>query len=151
MSPTGLIGLFVRHPNAANLLAGLTIVIGLFSVTRLNTQFFPDFGIDFVSVTLVWPGASAEDVEANIVAAVEPAVRFLDSVEHVACDVAVFAGVRSEAAGWAEASHQGDVERAYREAEIETRVLRHVADLAAALCRLVTEHAYASAVGFEHA
>ena len=83
MSPTGLIGLFVRHPNAANLLAGLAIVIGLFSVTRLNTQFFPDFGIDFVSVTLVWPGASAEDVEANIVAAVEPEVRFLDSVKHV--------------------------------------------------------------------
>ncbi len=83
MSPTGLIGLFVRHRNAANLLAGLAIVIGLFSITRLNTQFFPDFGIDFVSVTLVWPGASAEDVEANIVAAVEPEVRFLDSVKKV--------------------------------------------------------------------
>jgi len=83
MSPTGLIGLFVRHRNAANLLAGLAIVIGLFSITRLNTQFFPDFGIDFVSVTLAWPGASAEDVEANIVAAVEPEVRFLSSVKKV--------------------------------------------------------------------
>ncbi|MDP6563633.1 MAG: efflux RND transporter permease subunit, partial [Alphaproteobacteria bacterium] len=61
----------------------IMLVLGGVSLLRLNTQFFPDFGIDMVSITVIWPGASAEDVEANIVAAIEPEVRFQDNVERV--------------------------------------------------------------------
>jgi multidrug efflux pump subunit AcrB len=61
----------------------LMIVLGLYSLMRLNTQFFPDFGIDVVSISVEWPGASAEDVDENIVEAIEPEVRFLDNVKHV--------------------------------------------------------------------
>ncbi|MDP6343183.1 MAG: efflux RND transporter permease subunit, partial [Alphaproteobacteria bacterium] len=75
MSPADLVRLFVRHRNAANLLMIIMLVLGGVSLLRLNTQFFPDFGIDMVSITVIWPGASAEDVEANIVAAIEPEVR----------------------------------------------------------------------------
>lgn len=77
----GLIGLFARHPTAANLLMALMIISGLFALHRMNTQFFPDFGIDIVSTTVEWPGASAEDVDSNIVQAIEPEVRFLDGVK----------------------------------------------------------------------
>ena len=79
----GLIRTFVRHPTAANLLMALMIVLGLFSLAKLNTQFFPDFGIDVVSITVEWPGASAEDIDANVVEAIEPEVRFLDNVKRV--------------------------------------------------------------------
>ncbi|MEM8837937.1 MAG: efflux RND transporter permease subunit [Pseudomonadota bacterium] len=79
----GLLSLFVRHPNAANLLMILCIIAGLFSVRSLNTQFFPNFIVDRVTVTISWPGASAEDVEANILAAVEPQLRFLDDVKQL--------------------------------------------------------------------
>jgi len=78
-----VVRLFVRHHTAANLLMILMIVMGLYSLLRLNTQFFPDFGIDVVSVSVEWPGASAEDVDENIVEAIEPEVRFLDNVKHV--------------------------------------------------------------------
>ena len=37
----GLIGVFVRHPTAPNLLMAVLILIGLFSLMRLNRQFFP--------------------------------------------------------------------------------------------------------------
>jgi multidrug efflux pump subunit AcrB len=83
MSPADLVRLFVQHRNAGNLLMILALVLGLFSLSRLNTQFFPDFGIDIVSISVVWPGASAEDVEANIILAIEPEVRFLDGVKSV--------------------------------------------------------------------
>ncbi len=83
MNPAALISLFARHRNAANLLMTLMIIAGVVAAFRLNTQFFPDFGIDVVSVRVVWPGASAEDVEDNIVAAIEPEVRFLDDVKRV--------------------------------------------------------------------
>ena len=83
MSPKDLIRLFVRHRNAANLLAILALVTGAVALLNMNTQLFPSFGIDFVTVQVPWPGAGAEDVEANIVEAVEPEVRFLDSVKQV--------------------------------------------------------------------
>ena len=52
---TGLIALFADHRNAANLLMIGVIAIGLYSLTRLNTQFFPDIGIDLVRVTVPLP------------------------------------------------------------------------------------------------
>lgn len=79
----GVIGIFARHPTAANLLMALMILGGLLAHNRLNTQFFPDFGIDWISVSVVWPGASAEDADAKIVQAIEPEVRFLDGVKKV--------------------------------------------------------------------
>ncbi len=79
----GLLGIFVRHPTAANLLMTLMIVFGVIGLVRMNTQFFPTFGIDWVQITVDWPGASAEDVDQNIVAAIEPEVRFLDNVKQV--------------------------------------------------------------------
>ncbi len=79
----GLIQLFARHPTAANLLMMIMIIAGLLSLTRINTQFFPDFGIDVVTVLVKWPGATADDVDKTIVQAIEPEVRFLDNVKRV--------------------------------------------------------------------
>lgn len=79
----GLIGLFVRHPNAANLLIVLMLIAGVIALMRINTQFFPTVEEKQITVTVTWPGASADDVAANILDAVEPAVRFLDGVDHV--------------------------------------------------------------------
>ena len=78
-----MIALFARHPTAANLLMAAMIVIGLLALGRMNKQFFPDFGIDTVLVTVAWPGAGAEDVDNAIVQAIEPEVRFLDRVKAV--------------------------------------------------------------------
>ncbi len=76
-----LIGLFTRHPTAANLMMVLMIIAGLFALYKMTTQFFPDFGIDVVSVTVEWPGASAEDVDNSIVQPIDREVRFLDNVK----------------------------------------------------------------------
>ena len=78
-----LIGLFVRHRTAANLLMVLMLVAGAFGLSRMTTQFFPDFGVDTISVTVAWPAASAGDVDSNIVRAVDQEVRFIDDVRSV--------------------------------------------------------------------
>lgn len=83
MNPAALVSIFVRHRNAANLLMALMLIAGIFGLNRLNTQFFPNTGLDFITITVIWPGASAEDADSNIVAAVEPEVRFLDGVKTV--------------------------------------------------------------------
>ncbi|MBA4781592.1 MAG: efflux RND transporter permease subunit [Rhizobiales bacterium] len=78
-----LVRLFARHPNAANLLMVVLLIAGLFAAQKLNTQFFPNFIVDRIVVNINWPGASAEDVEANILAAVEPQLRFLEDVKKI--------------------------------------------------------------------
>ena len=41
----------------------------------------PDFGLEIVNINIEWMGASAEDIEANIIEAIEPEVRFINKVE----------------------------------------------------------------------
>ncbi|MFC3230472.1 efflux RND transporter permease subunit [Marinibaculum pumilum] len=83
MGVAALIRLFTRHRNAANLLMLLAVLLGAWSLDRLNTQFFPEFGIDVITVSIAWPGASPADVDANITTAVIPEVRYLDGVKRV--------------------------------------------------------------------
>ncbi|MEO1693609.1 MAG: efflux RND transporter permease subunit [Pseudomonadota bacterium] len=79
----GIISLFVRHATAPNLLMLTLILIGLFAATRLNRQFFPNIVVPIISVNVAWPGASAEDVERNILDVLEPELRFIDDVDEV--------------------------------------------------------------------
>ncbi len=79
----GIIGMFVRHATAPNLLMAMMVLIGLFSIMKLNRQFFPNIELPTVTVSVPWPGASAEDVETNILDVLEPELRFLDDVDEV--------------------------------------------------------------------
>lgn len=81
--PYGLIKLFVRHPTAPNLLMAIMILLGAYGYSKLNTQFFPTIEIPVITVSVAWSGASAEDIESNIINAIEPEVRFLDNVDDV--------------------------------------------------------------------
>ena len=80
---SGLIGMFARHPTAPNLLMATLVLIGIFSLLRMNRQFFPTFELPTITVQVPWPGASAEDVESNILDTLEPELRFLDDVNEV--------------------------------------------------------------------
>ncbi len=82
-SKNDLIGFFTRHRTAANLLMVLMLIAGFFGLNRMTTQFFPDFGIDLVRVSVKWSGASASDVDSNIIQAIEREVRFIDGVKAV--------------------------------------------------------------------
>lgn len=79
----GIIHLFARHPVAANLLMISLIILGIFSLSNLNRQFFPHFDLDYIAVSIVWPGASAEDVEQSITTPIEQSLRNLDSVKEM--------------------------------------------------------------------
>ncbi len=78
-----LIRLFASHRTAANLLMAVMVVGGLYALRNVNVQFFPTFGLDIVRASVEWPGASAEDIDSNIVQAIESEVRFLDGVRRV--------------------------------------------------------------------
>lgn len=75
---------FARHPNAANLIMAVMLLFGVFGLSQLNTQYFPTIRSDRINVSISWPGASAEDVERNILEIVEPELRFLTGLKEIA-------------------------------------------------------------------
>lgn len=77
----GVLSYFTRHRTAANLLMVVLIVAGLAAVPKMRAQFFPDVIVDSVSVTVIWEGAGAEDVDAAIVQVLEPALLAVEGVE----------------------------------------------------------------------
>jgi multidrug efflux pump subunit AcrB len=77
----GVIGFFVHHRVAANLVMLVMLLGGVLSLTRMNMQFFPTFALDVVSVRVVWSGASAEDVEQGITDPLEQRLRSIDGLK----------------------------------------------------------------------
>ena len=78
-----LIGIFAQHRVAANLLMVMMILAGIWALGQLNTQFFPNFSLDYINVRIVWLGSTAEDVETSITNPIEQALRTLDNVREM--------------------------------------------------------------------
>ena len=76
----GLLSYFTRHATVANLLLVVLIAVGISTLPRMRAQFFPDVVVDDVTVSVRWDGAGADDVDAGIVQALEPALLAVEGV-----------------------------------------------------------------------
>lgn len=75
------IGVFAQHKVAANLLMVIMLLAGVWGLSNLNVQFFPNFEVEMVNVRTVWSGASAEDVERSITIPLEQVLRTTDGLD----------------------------------------------------------------------
>ncbi|MCF6355233.1 MAG: efflux RND transporter permease subunit [Candidatus Polarisedimenticolaceae bacterium] len=80
-----MISFFVRHSTGANLLMVLMVIIGLSALPELRRETFPDFAAQKLEIRLVYPGASAEDVEEAVCQRVEDALESISEVNEVVC------------------------------------------------------------------
>ncbi len=80
---TDLLGIFAHHKVAANLLMLMMLLSGALALDRLNVQFFPNFSLDFVTVRVVWTGASAEDAEDGITNPLEQRLKNIDNLSKI--------------------------------------------------------------------
>mgnify|MGYP006110876465 CR=1 FL=1 len=80
---TGAIAWMTRNSVASNLLMGILLLAGLFSVLQTKQEVFPEFSIDIISVTVPYPGASPEEVEQGIILAVEEELRGIDGIKRL--------------------------------------------------------------------
>ncbi|MBL6999620.1 MAG: efflux RND transporter permease subunit, partial [Gammaproteobacteria bacterium] len=83
MQHNDLLGIFVKHKVAPNLLMIIMILAGLLALKKLNVQFFPSFELDIISVSTVWSGASAEDVERALTIPLEQRLRNVDYLKQM--------------------------------------------------------------------
>ena len=70
----------VKRPVMTTLFFVAVLIIGLFSLTKLPIDLFPDIETNTIMVMTSYPGASAEDIEQNVT---RPLENTLNSVEHL--------------------------------------------------------------------
>ena len=76
-----IVGIFAQHKVAANLLMIVMLLAGVWGLSNLNVQFFPNFEVEVVTVRTIWSGASAEDVERSITIPLEQTLRTTDGLD----------------------------------------------------------------------
>lgn len=81
-----MIAYFTRHPTAANILMMAIIALGLYALSFLNRETFPDIKPDSVRVTIAYPGASSADVEDAICNPLENATDGVSYLSEQLCD-----------------------------------------------------------------
>ena len=68
---------------AANLVMVFLLVGGFFYGTKIKQEVFPEFTVDQVEITVVYPGASPEEVEQGIILPIEEAIGSIDGIEEI--------------------------------------------------------------------
>ncbi|MCF8307447.1 MAG: efflux RND transporter permease subunit [Bacteroidales bacterium] len=79
----GPIAYMARNAIAANLLMIILIGGGLYTTYNIQKEVFPQFQLDMVEVTVVYPGAAPAEVEQGILLPVEEAIRGVQGIKEV--------------------------------------------------------------------
>ncbi len=79
----GAIGYMARNSIAANLLMIALLGGGIFTMFKIQKEVFPEFQLDFVEVSVGYPGASPAEVEQGILQPVEEAVRGVQGIKEI--------------------------------------------------------------------
>jgi multidrug efflux pump subunit AcrB len=67
----------------ANLLMLVLLVGGFVMAQTIGKDVFPDFELDLVTITLIYPGASPEEVERGTILAVEEAIQDIEGIKEL--------------------------------------------------------------------
>ncbi len=71
----------VKNPVLVNLLMGAILIVGIMAASRLPLELFPSIKLELVSVTTVFPGASAEDVEKLVSIPIEDEINDISGIK----------------------------------------------------------------------
>ena len=74
---------FTSNGVAANLLAAIVVVAGLFTATSIKLELFPELDLDIVNIGVAYPGAAPEEVESGIVELIEDRIQDLDGIKRL--------------------------------------------------------------------
>ena len=75
-----MIAFLARHPTAANLLMGLLMLLGLMVLPTMLRETFPDITPQRIEVRVIYPGATADEIEESVCQRIEDAV---DGIQYV--------------------------------------------------------------------
>ena len=73
----------VEHRVTANLLMVFVIALGLMALSQMKREFFPNFSLDMVYVSVTYIGASPEEIEEGIVIKIEEEIKAIEGIKRV--------------------------------------------------------------------
>jgi HAE1 family hydrophobic/amphiphilic exporter-1 len=73
----------VRRPVTTILIFAALIVMGLYSLTQLPVDLYPEVELPFVGVVTTYPGASASDIESNITRPIEDMLNSVSNLKEM--------------------------------------------------------------------
>ena len=83
----------IRNTPAMNTLLVGILVVGLASLFGLRREVFPEFDLEYIVVTVPYPGAAPSEVEEGICQKVEEAVRSIDGIKKIESTAAEGSGM----------------------------------------------------------
>ena len=114
-----MIRFFAAHPTAGNLLMLMLIVMGLSALPSLKRETFPEFTPKEIQIVVVYPGASAEDVESAICLRLEDALEGIADLVEMRCQA-----VENRAIMNAEMSESGNMSQFMDDVKSEVDAIR---------------------------
>lgn len=79
----GIISFFIRYSVAVNVLMMAMILFGIMGLLQTKSSFFPQSESNIITVSIVYPGASPEEIEEGIVLKIEDNLRGLVGIDRV--------------------------------------------------------------------
>lgn len=107
---SGPITWMTRNRITPNLLMFILLIGGFLMATRIKQEVFPEFDLNMVTVRMVYPGSSPEEVEQGIVLAIEEGIRGLDGIKEITATAAEGMGMVN-----AELEEGADAQRVYQD------------------------------------
>ncbi|MBZ0135174.1 MAG: efflux RND transporter permease subunit [Planctomycetes bacterium] len=84
---------FTRNHVAANLVMGLLLIGGLMTLPVIRKTAFPDIEPEVISISVLYPGATAEEIEESLIIKIEEAVQGIDGVDRISSKASESLGV----------------------------------------------------------
>ncbi|MCH4157814.1 MAG: efflux RND transporter permease subunit [Acidaminococcaceae bacterium] len=73
----------IRKPIGISMIAVFFIILGLFSFYRIGVELLPSINIPYVTVTVNYPGAGAQEIEQNVIKPLENSLSSLSNLRHM--------------------------------------------------------------------
>lgn len=74
---------FIKYPITGNLLMVLILLFGWFGLNSIRSTFFPETESKNISIQVVYPGSSPEEIEEGIIAKIEDNLKGLTGIERI--------------------------------------------------------------------
>ncbi|MBI2423121.1 MAG: efflux RND transporter permease subunit [Candidatus Hydrogenedentes bacterium] len=106
---------FARNKVFANILLLMFLGGGFIAARNMVRETFPDFSLDYIAVSVIWPGADPEEVEEGVCRKVEEAIEGVEGVKQ-------YRSTSSENSGTVIVEVSADADMAYVKEQVRNRV-----------------------------